>query len=186
MAINWKKIKTEYITTKISQRDLAEKYGVSRTSIQRKVRAEKWSDLRRQKEAKTAENVIQKAADADAAKLMRIGQAAGRALDVAVKALEDDKQFNRYIITDQVGGGATETHEYEFSKVDTRALKDLTAVIKELTGIFRDVYGLPTQPQAEAQRIAAERLNMDKEAKSDSTDNKVEIVISGEMEEWAK
>ena len=104
-----------------------------------------------------------------------------------MEAFEDEKQFNRYIISEGIGGGATETTEREFAKVDTKALKDLTGVLKDLTGLMRDFYNIPTPAQAEAQRIAAARLELDrKKAEADSTDDGVEVVIKGEAEEWAK
>ena len=75
----------------------------------------------------------------------------------------------------------------EFAKVDPKALKDLTGVLKDLTGLMRDFYNIPTPAQAEAQRIAAARLELDrKKAEADSTDDGVEVVIKGEAEEWAK
>ena len=63
--------------------------------------------------------------------------------------------------------------------MDTKALKDLTGVLKDLTGLVRDLYGIPTQAQAEAQRIAAERLELERkkaEAGSGGTQETLEIV----------
>lgn len=50
---DWVKIKTEYITTQISQRALAEKYGVSRSAIFAKSKEENWVTLRKEHQAKT-------------------------------------------------------------------------------------------------------------------------------------
>lgn len=185
--VDWKKARKEYITSNVSQRELAKKYGVSRSAVEKVATRQGWTELRKKQMAKFDELVVQKSAEAQADKLMRIGEAAGRALDVAMSALEDEKQFNRYIISEGIGGGATETSEREFTKVDTKALRDLTNVIKELTGIFRNVYGLPTQQEAEAQRVAAERLEMDKaKANEGRTDDAIKVIISGEAEDWAK
>lgn len=46
--MDWNKIKTEYITTDASYRDLAEKYDVPRVTIGRIGKAENWVELRRQ------------------------------------------------------------------------------------------------------------------------------------------
>ena len=77
--------------------------------------------------------------------------------------------------------------ERTYQKVDTKALKDLTGVLKDLTGLVRDLYGIPTQAQAEAQRIAAERLELDrKKAEDGSTDTHAELEIVGLPEEYKR
>ena len=79
------------------------------------------------------------------------------------------------------------TEERTYQKVDTKALKDLTGVLKDLTGLVRDLYGIPTQAQAEAQRIAAERLELDrKKAEDGSTDTHAELEIVGLPEEYKR
>ena len=54
----WPKIKAEYIAGGTSYRKLAEKYGVSRTTLQRKAKDEKWVSLRSQAEAKTETKIV--------------------------------------------------------------------------------------------------------------------------------
>ena len=54
----WQKIKAEYIAGGTSYRKLAEKYGVSRTTLERKAKDEKWSELRRQAEVKAEAKII--------------------------------------------------------------------------------------------------------------------------------
>lgn len=46
--------------------------------------------------------------------------------------------------------------------VGIQDLKMLTAMLKELTGVIRNLYELPTQAEAEAQSIARLRLEEDK------------------------
>ena len=95
-----------------------------------------------------------------------------------MEAFEDEKQFNRYIVSEGCGDGFSETSEKIFDKVDTKALKDLTGVLKDLTGLMRDFYNIPTPAQAEAQRIAAERLALDKKRAEagEATDTALEII----------
>ena len=45
--MDWDAIKQEYISTNISQRELAEKYGVSVSSLGKKCASEWWSGLRK-------------------------------------------------------------------------------------------------------------------------------------------
>ena len=62
----------------------------------------------------------------------------------------------------------------------------LTAVLKDLTGLMRDFYNIPTPAQAEAQRIASERLEMDRHKADASNDNlnEIEIVFEAGEEGW--
>jgi transposase-like protein len=67
--VDWNKIKAEYIAGGTSYRKLCAKYGVSRTTLQRKAKDEKWLDLRSQAEAKTESKIVnvisEKKADID-------------------------------------------------------------------------------------------------------------------------
>ena len=62
-AVSWRKIKAEYIAGGISQRKLAEKYGVNRNLLMRRAQKERWNDRRKQAEAKALEKVEQKTAE---------------------------------------------------------------------------------------------------------------------------
>lgn len=70
MAVDWLKIKTEYINGHISYRKLAEKYGVSESSLTRKAISEGWKaerEAQRSKiEAKTQQKAVEKIADNEA------------------------------------------------------------------------------------------------------------------------
>ena len=192
---DWKKIKTEYITTDISQRKLAAKYGVSHVAVSDRSKKEEWVKAREQYKAKTLAKTLEKSSDIEANRLARLMDTTTKAIDVAVKAFEDESQFNRYLVDrkeayaspliDEDGETAISerswTEEKIFSKVDTKALKDLTAVLKDLTGLMRDFYNIPTPAQAEAQRIAAERLELDRlkaAASKDNTGDDIEVIFN--------
>lgn len=178
-SVDWNPIKTEYITTKCSYRQLSEKYGVSIAQISRVCKKEQWKEQREQHAEKCFRKAEEKAANKEANRLARLITATTKAIDVAMEAFEDEQQFNRYIISEGIGDGATETEERIYSKVDTKALKDLTGVLKDLTGLMRDFYNIPTPAQAEAQRIAAERLALDKlkAATDDDDENETGVVM---------
>ena len=66
-------------------------------------------------------------------------------------------------------------------------MQKITISASSLTGLVRDLYGIPTQAQAEAQRIAAERLELDrKKAEDVSTDTHAELEIVGLPEEYKR
>jgi hypothetical protein len=61
--VSWRKLKAEYIAGGISQRALAEKYGVPFGTLQKQARLKKWNDARKKAEAKAVEKVTQKTAE---------------------------------------------------------------------------------------------------------------------------
>ena len=61
--VSWRKIKAEYIAGGISQRALAEKYGVPFGTLQRRTRKEQWTAKRKAAEEKAIEKVSQKKAE---------------------------------------------------------------------------------------------------------------------------
>lgn len=56
--MEWQEIKAEYLAGGTSYRKLAEKYGVPRTTLERKAKDEKWTNLRRQAEGKAEAKII--------------------------------------------------------------------------------------------------------------------------------
>lgn len=56
---DWEKIKAEYITTEISVRDLAQKYGVHYTTIGKKASKEGWQTLRQQQTNMTLTKILE-------------------------------------------------------------------------------------------------------------------------------
>ena len=62
--MNWRKIKAEYIAGGISQRKLAEKYGVSASNLMRRANREGWNKKRETAESKAMAKTEQKTAEA--------------------------------------------------------------------------------------------------------------------------
>lgn len=207
--VNWEELKTEYITTDVSQRKLAAKYGIGAVAISTRSKAEGWVEARKQYKAKTLAKTLEKSSTREANRLARLMDTTTKAIDVAVRAFEDESQFNRYLVErkekyafpvmgaekpdDEYADGVELVSEKQwveekvFAKVDTKALKDLTSVLKDLTGLMRDFYNIPTPAQAEAQRIAAERLELDRlkaAASKDNTADDIEVIFNAGPEEW--
>lgn len=200
---DWDALKMEYVTTKTSYAKLAEKYGISISQIKIVAARDGWTKERKKFAADVQQKAYKKACSHEADRLARLITATTGAIDVAMRAIGDDEQFNRYLVERRekyavpVADEAAEdgelllerqwTEERMYQKVDTKALKDLTGVLKDLTGLVRDLYGIPTQAQAEAQRIAAERLELDrKKAEDGSTDTHAELEIVGLPEEYKR
>ena len=199
--VNWEEVKTEYVTTDTSHRKLANKYGLSLTTISHRSKVECWVEKRQQFRSKVEAKTLEKSANAEANRLAKLMDTTGRAIDVAVKALADEQQFNRYlvnrkeayaspVIADDGETALSEkawTEEIFSQKIDTKALKELTAALKDLTGLMRDFYNIPTPAQAEAQRIAAERLELDrlKASVDNGPPEPVTVIMGGDADEYA-
>jgi transposase-like protein len=90
--VSWRKIKAEYIAGGISQRKIAEKYGVPFGTLQRRARVEKWNAKRQKAEDRTVEKITQKTADEvadNAVMLQRIKAKLLRKLDGMIDAYPD-------------------------------------------------------------------------------------------------
>lgn len=91
--MNWRKVKAEYIAGGISQRKLAEKYGISWNTLRTKANDEKWTDARKKAEQKALQKAEQKTADViadNATKLERIKTKILDKLEMMVDAYDTD------------------------------------------------------------------------------------------------
>ena len=84
---DWPKIKAEYIRGGIGTRKLAEKYGVSLTTLKKKCASEGWVKLRIQKEAKRTARVVDACATKEANEAIKIYEAADKAVEIILKKL---------------------------------------------------------------------------------------------------
>ena len=186
-AIDWSAIKTAYVTSTKSYKRLAAEHNLSFAAGSKRGKADGWPALRKAYQEEAACRAIAGEVDNEAKRLGKIIEAANSMSDVIHDVFADADQFHRHIVTN-THGDETITSEKIFDKVDSRAIKDLTGALKDMTLVLRNLYNLPTQAEAEAQRIAAERLNMDKrkmEAEGDTT-KRVEVVLANGWEELAK
>lgn len=63
MAVDWLRIKSEYVNGNISYRKLAEKHGVSASALMQKAAKEKWAEEKEQQQSKTEAETKQKIVD---------------------------------------------------------------------------------------------------------------------------
>lgn len=90
--VSWRKVKAEYIAGGISQRALAEKYGIPWGTFSKRTRKEKWTAARKRAEEKEVEKVSQKTADEvadNAVLLQRIKAKLLKKLDGMIDAYPD-------------------------------------------------------------------------------------------------
>lgn len=155
---NWKKIKAEYVRGGISQRQLASKYGVSFSTIERRARLEKWTALRSACEEKADEKLIQKTADVQAdvaARLMQMQNEA--ALILYGSLLETARKFPKGVGTKNVRETVEKKkltingQEYEFPLHST-FINDLESMVRSMTALAR-LYGIDAASEHAKERF---------------------------------
>lgn len=159
--IPWEDIKTEYLTTNTSYRRLADKYGVHFTQIAKKAKHECWQQEKQ--------------------------QLANKVLTDVATAVSDEK-VDWLLMASNAYKNAIEKADYEIANnpkcVGTVLMNTVTAINNSVNHL-RDIYNIPTPDQAEARRIAAEKLNLDKLKVNSNEDKAITVVIAKEAEEWS-
>lgn len=117
-AVSWRKIKAEYIAGGISQRKLAEKYGVNRNLLMRRAQKERWNDKRKSAEAKAMEKVEQKTAEAIADNAVLLERAKTGLLRRVVNMIDNYPD-----------AGAQEIKKRQNGAILKYSLKDIAAVL---------------------------------------------------------
>lgn len=164
--IDWDKIKTEYVTTDISQRGLIKKYKLNNVDLAKHSKNEGWVKLRKEYKAKTTAKTIAKISCKESTKrakeLDSLLTSTSRLIKRIEKTMEDPDQFNRYLI--QYGEGKDfDTEERVYKKADTRAMKDLAQTIKSLEGSIRSLNNINTLAEEQRLRIERERWELEQE-----------------------
>ena len=159
--IDWVKLETLYVSGNMSQRELARSEGVSLSTLSGVSAREEWSRKRTQYRDKVKARSLARAQARGAKKLDRMIKAVEKTADMAMKALEDKDQFRRYIVTEG-SEGCMESTEKVFEKLDTKALKEYAAAMRDLSGMLRDYYGLRLPADQVREEIAKEKLELER------------------------
>lgn len=156
---DWQKIKTEYITSDTSYRELAQKYGVHYTNIAKKAKKEDWQQLRQQQANDTQTKMIQAV---EAKKVDRVA----RLLDVADLLM--DKVRQRIEAFDAIEMGSQE-------------FRHLSSTIKDLKEIQM------IRSDADMREQEARIRNLQKQAEKDETVNEpIRVVIEDGLDKFSE
>ena len=153
--IDWKSIKAEYIAGGTSYRKLAEKYGVSFTTLTRTAKRERWVDLRQQAGDKAATKIVEKVSEKQA----DIGS---KILDVADKLID---ALSTYIDTIGI--------------TDSQSLKHYTSALKDL----KDIKGFKTDADMREQEARIAKLQKEATREEEGTKS-ITITIEGGEGSW--
>ena len=152
---NWDEIKTEYATTDISYREIANKHGIPYRTVVDAGRSQEWVKARETYRNKTVAKSIDLAANERAKHLQSIASSADKMANVIHSVMDDTEQFFRRI-------DMTTGEEKISKKVDSKAVRELTAAMKDLTAVLRNVYDIPTQAEQVSMELARERLEIER------------------------
>lgn len=139
---DWKKIKAEYIRG-VSYRRLADKYGVSFSTIQKVGAKEKWTDLRKLSSRKADEKIALSVASREAKRVDGIETVADMLLEKIKEGVENGTLI-----------------------VDSQSIRQITASIKDL----RDIKGYKSELDMQEQMARIEKLRKDATKDDISTD----------------
>ncbi len=156
---DWKKIKTEYITTDTSYRKLAEKYGVHKDTIAKRAKDEAWADNRRQHTDKTQTKIINAVSDKQvdrAANLMEVSDQ----LLTKVKNLVE--QHQELLITPQN--------------------------LKHISGVLKDIKEIQMiRSDADMREQEARIANLRKQAEAENTNAEpVRVIIEDDLKKYSQ
>lgn len=158
--MDWNRIKAEYIAGGTSYRKLCTKYGVSRTTLQRKAKDEKWPDLRSQAEAKAETRIVE---------------------DISKKNAKIDEKY--YSLVDKLMQRAEEVVE-NTPVWSVNALKEMATTLKylkECKGVKSDI---------DLREQEARIKNLEKQAaEDDNTLTEIRVTFGsddGDCDQWAE
>ena len=138
--IDWISIRDEYINTSISQRTLAEKYGISFNTLKDKANKEKWSLSRKKQhnkittksQQKTAEKIIQSEVRR-IDRILSLNDRLTEKIDKAINQLEDeDGNIDTYRLRQIVQSMKDLREMIKDDKTDNNAEKTHGAMIKAI------------------------------------------------------
>lgn len=182
---DWVTIRADYVSGGGSFRVLAEKYGISVSSIKKKAAAEEWTANRTKLEPqlyqKTVRKVLEQKSDQNADRLTRILALSDTLLSKAEIAAAEltqhvvrNKHRERVIEYDAEDGKGrpyptretisdTEQIDFGIGPIDRMGLKQVASALKDL----RDVAATPNTDEQSLSKIAEMMARLDKEAGAD-------------------
>lgn len=189
MGIQWEQARAEYVSGSLTYKDIADKYGTSKTSVVNRAKREGWYRQRAAFRKSVADKALGKAKDKQAEKLARLMSAADRMTELMDRITADKQQFFRQYMADkekdeETGITRAIALEYVTQKADMKALKNATAALSELTRAVRNLYDLPTGEEVRDRKLAERKMRLaERREGADTVDGGGVIEIAAVMPE---
>lgn len=158
----WAKIRHAYICGEMSYSELAQKFGVSKKTISEVAKREEWVKKRRQFRDDVNTRAYTRAREAEVDELERIRSAADKLSAKLDEITNDDEQLFLHTAVLADMDGATDIYERKMKAFDPMKLTALTKAMKDMTAVLRDLHGLATRGEERAEKLAREKLNLEK------------------------
>lgn len=158
--VNWAEVKSEYLTTEISLERIADKYGISRSTVKRRSVREGWVEEKNARKDAFVEEVIQRVVEKDTENAInRLEHLQGTAnrLGELIRA-EVESAWTRREARLKANAFLTET--------DVNILKGLTNTLKSLADVTSGLYAIPTIKE----KIDLEKWEKEKQQGSGATE----------------
>lgn len=182
--VDWKKIKTEYITTSISQRKLAAKHNVSFSTLRNRANTEKWFDLKEQHRNKVITNATKRIADKQTDLLVEEFDTACKLVELIQDSTNDIENFKEKLL-------GMESVIVETGRIDTKAILNVASSLQKLIDIKRVCTDHQTINERQKHELELEKLALErkKAEKDDNADKEIKIVINGsdkdKIDDWS-
>lgn len=155
-SVDWKSIKAEYIAGGIGYRKLAEKHGVSFSTLSQMAMREKWTDLRKKANDKADTVLADTIGKRNAKKSAKIDTLVDMLLDRLIDRMDD-------------------------LLVEGKDAKSIASALKDL----KDLKGIKDKLDVKEQKARIRKLEKEAEAE-DKTDNEVKVVMDDGLDEYSK
>lgn len=172
--IDWAKVKAEYVSGTMSAAKLADRYGISVSSISKKCASEHWQELRRQNQSETANKIAEKINTEKVKKTVReidrvvaVASKLITKLNRAVNELDKDEELIKKKVTvkvekseDEKTATAEEEYSYDYAKRKTLVNTKRAAEISKSLLNVRDILADYTTEQDEENALGIIEIPM--------------------------
>lgn len=172
--IDWAAVKAEYVSGTMSAAKLADRYGISVSSISKKCASEHWQELRKQNQSETANKIAKKINTEKVKKTVReidrvvaVASKLITKLNRAVNELDKDEELIKKKVTvkaekseDEKVATAEEEYSYNYAKRKTLVNTKRAAEISKSLLNVRDILADYTTEQDEENALGIIEIPM--------------------------
>ena len=172
--IDWATVKAEYVSGTMSAAKLADRYGISVSSISKKCASEHWQELRKQNQSETANKIAKKINTEKVKKTVReidrvvaVASKLITKLNRAVNELDKDEELIKKKVTvkaekseDEKTATAEEEYRYDYAKRKTLVSTKRAAEISKSLLNVRDILADYTTEQDEENALGIIEIPM--------------------------
>lgn len=189
MKVDWNQVRVEYVSGKMTYKDLAEKYGVSKVAVGKRAKQEKWVAQRDAYRRNVATKALGRKQERDTEALTRLMDATEALSESIQRILTDKQQFFRGVQLanpekDEDGILRATALEYVSRKADMKALASAAKAMNEITKAVRNLWDLPTGEEERNRKLAERKMRLAERREGASVEGQGGVIeISAVMEE---